>query len=327
MSDVTSVTSSQKTIEQIIAEQANKSASTRKTGELGKDDFLKLLITQVQYQDPLDPQTDTDFIAQMAQFSALEQMQNLNSSFSMTMGFGLIGKYVVGQVTNEDTGNTAYVSGVVESVRVKSGKVYAIVDGQEINVDNITDVSDASSASAGARISDYSGLVGMLGSAYVYNSDGKSAALQGIISSLEQKPDGIYAHLDEVDIDPMDLDTATFGGPEGYVQTYAGKKITVKIADGGTGAEVKVTGMLRDGYLDDSGKLRLILDDVTLPVDDIYATEMADLYSSEHVLLQKILQTLQNKWGTERQEEGADDAGETDPDQTETAAESMGGVE
>ena len=49
--------------------------ATGSAKNLGKDEFLNLLVTQLQYQDPLNPSSDTEFIAQMAQFSSLEQMQ------------------------------------------------------------------------------------------------------------------------------------------------------------------------------------------------------------------------------------------------------------
>jgi len=69
------------TIRQTMLEDLNKPKTVNKNGDLGKDAFIQLLVTQLQNQDPLDPVDDKEFISQMAQFSALEQMQNLNTSF------------------------------------------------------------------------------------------------------------------------------------------------------------------------------------------------------------------------------------------------------
>src|SRR3954449_6290916 len=60
--------------------------STKKSGDIGKDDFLKLLVGQLQHQDPMQPSDDTQFIGQMAQFSQLEQETNTAQSTSAMAG-------------------------------------------------------------------------------------------------------------------------------------------------------------------------------------------------------------------------------------------------
>ncbi|MBB6443847.1 flagellar hook assembly protein FlgD [Bacillus benzoevorans] len=93
-----------------------------KTGsnDLGKDDFLKLLITQLQNQDPTNSLKDTDFIAQMANFSSLEQMTNINNAIeksAMMQAGMMIGKKVT--YLNEEHEE---VSAAVDSVSFKNGK-------------------------------------------------------------------------------------------------------------------------------------------------------------------------------------------------------------
>lgn len=297
MADVSSVSSNQRSIEQIIEEQSKKaSESTRNTGELGKDDFLKLLITQVQHQDPMNPQSDTDFIAQMAQFSALEQMQNLNNTFSYSMGFSLLGKFISAEIT-DDKGKVTYVNGRVESVRMSGGNVVAMVDGREVPLDKISQVSDNQIGGSGS-VMDYTGIIGLLTKAYLTDVSGKKGTIEGIIASVKEEKDGIYFYLDEVDVKPEDLDLSAYNDDiQTYVNLMTGKEITIKHKDPDTGVEFRVTGTLRNAYLDDNDNVRFVLDRVKTSSDNIYATEKVDLLSTEQMLLNEILKVLRQSAG------------------------------
>lgn len=114
----------------------------RKTGsELGKEEFLQLLVTQMKYQDPLEPADNTEYVSQLAQFSELEQMQNLNSTTTNTSAFTLVGK----EVYIEDqsaVGDVTKVQGTVEYVTVQNGKAYVSVDGTLYKYDSIVKVLD-----------------------------------------------------------------------------------------------------------------------------------------------------------------------------------------
>jgi len=114
-----SVTDSNKLKLDNFADEFNKKLSNGKidSKELGKDDFLKILITQLQNQDPTKPMEDKEFISQMAQLSSLEQVKNLSGEFSklskgvnLANATSLLGKSVVIKQGEKE------INGIVEEI-------------------------------------------------------------------------------------------------------------------------------------------------------------------------------------------------------------------
>lgn len=123
-----------------ISESSQKKERT--TGSsLGKEDFLLLLVTQMQYQDPLEPQDNTEYVAQLAQFSELEQMQNLNDTANNNTAYTLVGKEVLISTKNS-LGEVTEVQGVVDFVTLQNGDAYVSVNGEEYLYSDVTQVLD-----------------------------------------------------------------------------------------------------------------------------------------------------------------------------------------
>ena len=102
----------------------NAATSTKAPGQLGKDDFLKLLVGQMQNQDPMNPSSQ-DFMAQMTQFTMVEQITNLAETMSVTQSLGLMGRTVT-YLDKDGKG----VTGTVDSVAVSGGKAKLTVGGR-----------------------------------------------------------------------------------------------------------------------------------------------------------------------------------------------------
>ncbi|HOQ14733.1 MAG TPA: flagellar hook capping FlgD N-terminal domain-containing protein [Bacillota bacterium] len=111
--------------------------SNSKTLSVGTDTFLKLLVAQLQYQNPLDPQTDTEFVAQLAQMTSLEQMQNMNSTLINSQASSMIGKIVYAEVLDSNSGITYSYEGYVDSIIFKNGSAYVVIGNTAIPVSNV----------------------------------------------------------------------------------------------------------------------------------------------------------------------------------------------
>ena len=129
---------------QVQISESSQQTNERKTNDsLGKEDFLLLLVTQMQYQDPLEPTSNTEYVAQLAQFSELEQMENLNSTTVNTSAYSLVGKDVKVE-QKSSTGQVTEVQGTVDYVTIQNNKAYVSIDGNLYSYDDITEVIDSS---------------------------------------------------------------------------------------------------------------------------------------------------------------------------------------
>lgn len=164
---------------------------------LGKDDFLSLLAVQLQYQNPLEPMSDTDFVAQLAQFSSLEQLQTMADSLSSMTSYqyySLTGQYVYAEVTL-DTGESVAVRGVVDRVIISDGKAYAQVGDYIIDASKITQVYDKDVITNNTLLENAS-LIGKYVRAYTAGEGDEIATTSGWCTRVTMDGNSLVAYLD-----------------------------------------------------------------------------------------------------------------------------------
>jgi flagellar basal-body rod modification protein FlgD len=129
------------------AAQSGDTSSALPTQTLNQDDFLKLLVAQLQAQDPMNPESDTEFVSQMANFTTLEQskemtndIQQLGSQQQLQQANDLIGRTVT--LGNADGSLT---SGTVTGILVQSGVPSLIVNGQAYDMSTLLAIAPTTS--------------------------------------------------------------------------------------------------------------------------------------------------------------------------------------
>ena len=120
------------------------SASKEKANHnLDKEDFLNLLVAQMKYQDPLQPQSNTEYVSQLATFTQVEATENMAHTAESLEAGGLIGKTVIMRPTNSVTGETSDVVGVVDYMMKEGSNIYLAINGSLYNLDDLYTVADS----------------------------------------------------------------------------------------------------------------------------------------------------------------------------------------
>ncbi len=176
-----------------------KYTTEKDNGALGKDAFLQILVTQLQNQDPTSPMDDKEFIAQMAQFSSLEQMQNMTSamtkllesqqqtqmmSYSTFIGKEIKWHNITSKVDEKGEPIIEQGTGVITELMFKNGQpVFKLDSGKEITPGNISSiVANGSGAAAENPFVQASQLIGKT-IQYTNNNE----QIQAIIEAITNK--------------------------------------------------------------------------------------------------------------------------------------------
>ena len=241
------------------------------TSALGKDDFLNLLITQLKYQDPLNPTDNTEFAAQLAQFSALEQMSDINSGISSMQALSMTGKYVTAVVTDSKTGEATPVEGIVDSVELDNGTATLVVGGNKIKMEDITGVYDYDRSG----IYNLSSLIGKTCKGYIYDSENLNVVgVEGSVSGIEKGSYEDYAMMDGVKCQLDSITSDDYKSSENkldYLNSHIGQEISINVKDSSSGKVVPMKAVLNSVTQEEDGSISVTMDKVSVPIDGIYS--------------------------------------------------------
>jgi len=180
-----------------LEEYQKQSRSATGKSDLGMDDFLKLMVAQMSYQDPLSSSSGsggagTDYISQMAQMTMLEQFSALNSALSGNQAYSMIGKYVY--LTGEAGADP--MLGKVDGVINEDGAFYLMVGGETYDLSAVLCVVDGDNVASDDEILQSAGLIGKKVTAKVME-DGEESTITGTVDKVLVKDGVIHVVIDD----------------------------------------------------------------------------------------------------------------------------------
>lgn len=149
---------------QVVDTSASATSSSKEkvNNELDKQDFLNLLVAQMKYQDPLEPQSNTEYVTQLATFTQVEATENMMYTAENMQASALVGKTVIMRPTNSVTGETSYVTGVVDYMMKEGSNVYLSVGGALYNLDDLYTVAESEYMEATLLADDFDNAIAQM---------------------------------------------------------------------------------------------------------------------------------------------------------------------
>ncbi len=130
---------------------------TKSTTDQTKEMFLQLLVTEMQYQDPLQPTDNSEYVKELATFSQVEALNSVSDKMNELQASALVGNYVT---LTDANGNE--IKGCVDYVTTDSNSLKVSVEGNLYDVDSITTVQDSTYYNAGILSATFSSMVAKL---------------------------------------------------------------------------------------------------------------------------------------------------------------------
>ncbi|MCR5784666.1 MAG: flagellar hook capping protein [Eubacterium sp.] len=138
---------------------SSSSAVSTSQSTIDSDTFLTLLVAEMQYQDPLEPTSNTEWVSQYATFTQVEQMNELTSQMSQSYASSLVGQEVI---VIDDTASSGYTSGTVDYVYMEDGVPYLAVGDNLFTLDKVDSVVNADYLDAITTSSTFAAMIDAL---------------------------------------------------------------------------------------------------------------------------------------------------------------------
>jgi len=180
---------------------ATQPATGRNLSQMRPEDFFKLLVTQLQTQDPMEPMSNSEIVQQISQIRDLEASTKLSSTLDnlaemqqalagqqrVGAASSLVGSYVEGTLT-DDAGHSQFVAGVVTGIRFEAdgSPVLQLHEGQELNLDSVSQVTSIEEVNRVAQR-----LLGKEIRGEMPDESGQLVTVQGLVESIKTDDIGL----------------------------------------------------------------------------------------------------------------------------------------